>query len=72
MNPKKTKFDWQVEQHGQDRAAKQADELVARLELARPIDPLKVVASEHPLLLAGGRDFKDGFDGKLKFNKQKL
>ena len=71
MSPKKTNIDWQAEQHRQEMAGKQADALVARLKLTTPIDPFKVVASEHPILKAGGRDFKNSFDGKLKFIREK-
>lgn len=45
--------------------------MVARLGLTAPIDPLKVVASERPFLVAGGRDFGSRFDGKLKYNRPK-
>lgn len=71
MNPKKTKLDWQIEQHRQELAGKQADLLVARLDLSVPIDPLKVAFTEAPLLKAGGRDFGNRFDGKLKYNREK-
>jgi hypothetical protein len=46
----KTKLDWQIERHRQELAGKQADLLVARLDLSVPIDPLKVAFTETPLL----------------------
>lgn len=62
-------MDWLVEQQRQEEVGKQADELVIRLGLSVPIDPFKVIESEYPFLKAGGRDFRNRFDGKLKFNK---
>jgi hypothetical protein len=68
---KKTKLDWQIEEHRQERAGKQADELVVGLSLTAPIDPLKVALSERPILATGGRDLGNLYDGKLKFHKAK-
>lgn len=66
MTPK-SKMDWMVEQSQQDRAALTADELVARLQLQPPIDPLQVAATEKRLLRTGGSDFGSRYDGKLEF-----
>ena len=71
MTPKKTKLDWEIDQNCQERAGKQADELIESLGFEWPIDPLKVAETEHPILVTGGRDLGDLYDGKLKFNKQK-
>ena len=62
-------MEWQAEQHRLDLVSSLADDIVARLGLLAPIDPFKVIASEHPFLKAGGVDFKNRFDGKLKYNK---
>jgi IrrE N-terminal-like domain len=71
MTPKKTNLDWETERRLQAAAGEQADALVIRLGLAVPIDPFKVIASETPFLVAGGRDFGSRFDGKLKYNREK-
>ncbi|HWL10156.1 MAG TPA: ImmA/IrrE family metallo-endopeptidase [Planctomicrobium sp.] len=64
---KKTSMDWKAEQFAQQKAGKQADAMTARMRLPYPIDPLSVAESEYPLLRAGGRNFGNRFDGKLKF-----
>ena len=69
--PKRTKLDWETDEHCQALAGQQADALIARLNLVAPIDPLEVAKSEHPLLVTGGRDLADRYDGKLKYNKEK-
>lgn len=56
-----------AEQHHQDKAARTADEIVARLQLQPPIDPLKVAATEQRLLRTGGNDLGSRYDGKLEF-----
>ena len=66
-----TKLDWQAQQHREELAGKQAEAIVGRLGLAKPIDPFEVIKSETPLLRAGGANFGDSFDGKLKFNRDK-
>jgi IrrE N-terminal-like domain len=71
MTQKKTKLDWQIDENCQERAGKQADDLIVSLGLVEPIDPLEVARSEHPILATGGRDLGELYDGKLKFNKQK-
>ncbi len=64
---KKTPMDWRAEQFAQEKAGKQADALIARMKLSYPIDPLMVAKDEHPRLRAGGRNFGNRFDGKLKY-----
>lgn len=71
MTQKKTKLDWKTDENCQERAGKQADELIESLGLVAPIDPLEVARTEHPILVTGGRDLGDLYDGKLKFHKQK-
>jgi Zn-dependent peptidase ImmA (M78 family) len=66
-NPKMTPTMWKIEQWGQQKAGQQADALVRRLGLSQPIDPLKIAKDEYPILRAGGRDFGNRFDGKLRF-----
>jgi hypothetical protein len=68
---KKTKLDWQLEQHAQEAAGKQADALIARLRLTAPIDPLAVAETERRFLRAGGRPFGGRYDGKLKYVREK-
>lgn len=38
---------------------------------AAPINPLDIVRSEHPLLRAGGRNLKNRYEGKLKYDRAK-
>lgn len=64
---KKTPMDWRFEHFAQEKAGKQADAIVARMKLSHPIDPLQVAKDEYPRLRAGGRNFGDRFDGKLKY-----
>ncbi len=53
-------------------AAERANEVVAQLGLREPpIDPLGVVASEHPILVVRGDDFRDRFDGQLEYHPDK-
>jgi Zn-dependent peptidase ImmA (M78 family) len=66
-NPKVTPTTWRIEQWAQQKAGQQADAIVRRLGLSAPIDPLTIANEEHPLLRAGGRDFADRFDGKLRY-----
>jgi len=66
-----TKFEWQLEKHGQVLAGRVADDIVARHRYTAPIDPLKIVDLERESLRAGGADFKNSFDGKLKYFPKK-
>ncbi len=68
---KKTRLDWQFDENCQQLAGKEADELIESLGLVAPIDPLEVARTEHPVLVSGGRDLGDLYDGKLKYNKRK-
>ncbi|MCC7336727.1 MAG: ImmA/IrrE family metallo-endopeptidase, partial [Pirellulaceae bacterium] len=67
MSAPKSKMDWMAEHHHQDKAARTADELVARLQLHPPIDPLRVAATEQRLLRTGGSNLGSRYDGKLEF-----
>ncbi len=62
-----TKLDWDVERQRQVLAGRVADDLVKRNGYTPPIDPLKIVELERGWLRAGGGDFKNSFDGKLKY-----
>jgi hypothetical protein len=62
-----TKFEWDLERRREILAGRVADELVQRQAYKVPIDPLKVVELEKGFLRAGGGDFKNSFDGKLKY-----
>lgn len=66
-----TKLDWQAQQHREELAEKQAEAIVTRLDLRKPIDPFELIKSEAPFLRAGGANFGHSFDGKLKFNRDK-
>lgn len=71
MTKKRTKLEWQQDEYCQELAGKLADEMAEHFKLVAPVDPFEVIRHEHPLLVAGGRDFGDRFDGKLKYNKDK-
>lgn len=71
MAKKRTKLEWQAEDRCQELAGQLADELAEHFGLVAPIDPLEVVRRESRMLVAGGRDFGNKFDGKLKYNKEK-
>lgn len=71
MTKKRTKLEWQQDEHCQELAGKLADEMAEHLKLVAPVDPFEVIRFEHRLLVAGGRDFGDRYDGKLKYNKEK-
>lgn len=59
--------DWEERENRQIHAGHQADTIVRELGLSAPIDPLAIVASESPLLMVEGGDFRNAFDGKLKY-----
>jgi hypothetical protein len=71
MTKKMKAMDWNDERSFQEKAGRQADALVERMELSYPIDPLRVAKAEYPFLRAGGRDFRDRFDGKLRYVARK-
>lgn len=51
------------------RATEQAEGLVRSLGIMKPpVDPLKIVESESPLLIAQGDDFRQRFDGQLEYH----
>jgi hypothetical protein len=64
-------MEWMEEQHQREKAAKTADELIARLKMRPPIDPLAVARTESPLLRAGGCDLGNRYDGKLEYIRSK-
>jgi hypothetical protein len=53
-------------------AAERAEEVIDALKItSAPIDPLAIVRSEAPLLQAVGDDFKNRFDGELRYHPKK-
>jgi hypothetical protein len=49
-----------------------AEEIIEALKITSPpVDPLAIVRSEAPLLLAIGDDFKNRFDGELRYHPKK-
>lgn len=53
-------------------AAERAEEVIEALKITYPpVDPLAIVRSEAPLLLAIGDDFKNRFDGELRYHPKK-
>lgn len=67
LNRKMTPLDWKSELWAQQKAGRQADEIIRRLGVSSPTDPLLIAADEFPRLRVGGRDFGNQFDGKLRF-----
>lgn len=59
--------DWEERENRQARAAFLADTIIGRLALPAPIDPFSVIESETPLILVEGGDFRNAYDGKLKY-----
>ncbi len=70
-NQKMTAMTWKAEQWAQEKAGQQAESIVRRMGLSYPIEPLTVAKEEYPLLRAGGRDFADRYDGKLRYISDK-
>jgi hypothetical protein len=69
---KKTRLEWAEIRNRQDKAIEHAAEVLATLDMnIAPIDPLAVAASEKPLLIAMGEDFRDRFDGQLEYHRSK-
>lgn len=68
---KKTTTEWQAEQFAVQKAGWQADAIVRRLNLSPAIDPLQIAKDEYPFLRAGGQDFANRFDGKLRYSSEK-
>ena len=69
--PKMNPTQWKIEQSATSKAGLLADTLIRRLNVSYPIDPLRIAKDEHPRLRAGGRDFGDRFDGKLRYDRKK-
>lgn len=64
-------MEWEAEQYAQTKAGYLADAIINRRRLRQPIDPFKIAADEAPLLMVGGRNFGDRFDGKLRYDSRK-
>jgi hypothetical protein len=64
-------MEWMKEQHLQEMASKQADEIAARLKVGGAVDPLAIARTEEPFLRVGGRDFGNRYDGKLEYHRRK-
>jgi hypothetical protein len=64
-------MEWMAEQHLQNKAGRTADELIVRLQMHPPIDPLKVAKTEKRLLRTGGSDLGSRYDGKLEYVRSK-
>ncbi|AMV17408.1 hypothetical protein VT03_05920 [Planctomyces sp. SH-PL14] len=64
-------MDWMEEQHHQEMAAKTADELIARLKMKPPINPLAIAQTESDILKFAGGDLGSRYDGKLEYVKSR-
>jgi Zn-dependent peptidase ImmA (M78 family) len=61
------KPEWEELADRQACAAFQADTIIAKLGLHAPVDPLAIVKAETPLILVEGGNFRNAYDGKLKY-----
>ena len=59
---KTTSLEWKVSQRRLEKAVELAEETLASVASAIPVDPLLLVESEGRLLKARGCDFREGFD----------
>jgi hypothetical protein len=66
-----TKLEWQMAQRRLARAVEAAEEIVDRLALTAPIDPLAIAHEERHCLRVKGGDFRSQFDGQLEYHPQK-
>lgn len=66
----KTKMDYQAEQQIQLRAGKKADELIERLKVQAPIDPLAIAKAQKDLRFRGA-NLGTRYDGKLEYHPPK-
>ena len=61
-----------IEERLQEMAAERAEGLLQELELlSAPVIPLEVAATEEPLLIVTGGNYRDRFDGQLEFHRKK-
>lgn len=67
----KTNLEWRADEERQARAGQEADDLIKRLKMTGPIDPLAIAKTEHDFLRTGGGDLGDRYDGKLEYDKAK-
>ncbi|HUE72855.1 MAG TPA: ImmA/IrrE family metallo-endopeptidase [Pirellulaceae bacterium] len=65
----KSKLEWTKEKVRLERASRLADEIVGSRQ--QPIDPLDIVRFESPLLVAGGRNLGNKYDGKLEYHRSR-
>lgn len=69
--PKKT-IGEAIERRRLEEAAERAEEVIEALRLTSPpVAPLEIVRSEAPLLQAIGDDFRNRFDGQLRYHPKK-
>lgn len=66
-----TKLEWQIAEQRLERARQAAEEIVGRLNLAAPIDPLGIAREERQSLRVKGGDFRNRFDGQLEYHRAK-
>lgn len=62
-------MEWMGEQYLQEKAGRQADEIIERIGLTAPINPIEVAESESTLLRVRGANLGDRYDGKLEYNR---
>lgn len=67
---KTTSLEWKVRQRRLEKAIELAEETLSCVASAIPVDPLLLVESEGRLLKARGRDFREGFDGRLEYHRE--
>jgi hypothetical protein len=72
MTKKRTaKLEWQIAERRLERAGEAAEEIVDRLRLPAPIDPLRVAREERQSLRVTDGNFRNRFDGQLEYHRKR-
>ena len=69
--PGKSKVEWTIQQRLQEMAAETAEAMLERLRMnCAPINLFDIAASEEPLLILKGGNYRDRFDGQLEYHRK--
>ena len=72
MKSKKSNLDLTIEKNRLDKAAGYAEEYLRKIYMMKaPVDPLAVAAVNKPRLIVIGDDFRNRFDGQIRYNRPK-
>lgn len=67
----KSKLEWKATETRLQRVRESAEEIVDRMQLPAPVDPLIIAADEKAMLRVKGGDFRNRFDGQLEYHPTK-